>query len=180
MNQERIVCCALLLSLASCTLFLDSRATVGMVELRPGTEKRFELRHLPDSREIVLGLRTSNCELRDSETRVSIVMKDENNREVINEDRRLKDFLWMGSSPTECVPSFGFIRGKSRERPLNAQGDTCGERIYTGADYGYGTYFRSRKDGLYTLIIRVDGGLGLERSVEVQLQDYGQFFERGC
>ena len=169
---------ALSLLLVSCVLFY-SQVTVGKIELKEGVEQRIKLSDLPDSRELVVGIGISSCDLRRSDRRIAILMKDENDHVVINEDRRLRDFAWMGKG-NECAPAFGYIRGKWRERPMNASGDTCGEPIYTGADYGNGTSFKSRGNGIYMLIVTVYGGRDSDGPAEVKLMDEGPFVVSGC
>lgn len=176
--SSKIPCLGILLLLPSCALFY-SQITAGTFELKEGVEQRIELRNLPDSREIVVGLGISRCELRRSDRRIEILMKDENDRTVINEDRALKDFAWMGKG-NECAPAFGYIRGAWRERPVNARGDTCGEPIYTGTDYGSGTSFKSRGDGRYALVVRVHGGRHSDGAVDITLVDEGPFVPSGC
>jgi hypothetical protein len=169
---------ALSLLLVSCALFY-SQVTVGKVELKQGVEQRIELRDLPDSRELVVGIGITSCDLRRSDRRIAILMKDENDRVVINEDRRLRDFAWMGKG-NECAPAFGYIRGEWRERTLNDSGDTCGEPIYTGTDYRNGTAFKSRGNGKYALVVTVFGGRDSDGPAEVKLMDEGRFTVSGC
>jgi hypothetical protein len=178
--KRPILVFAPVLALTACATLFYSRVTVGVVELQDAAEQRIQLRDLPDSRELVVGVGIANCELRNSERRISISVTDEHGKVVINEDRRLKDFRWTPEGSAACAPAFGYIRGEARERTLNSRGDTCGEPIYTGADYGYGTYFRSRKDGVYTLVVRVHGARGSDGSAEVKIMDDGPFMGSGC
>ena len=168
----------MLLLLPSCALFY-SQVTAGVVELKDGIQQRIELRNLPESREIVLGIGIASCELRGSDRRIAILMKNENDQVVIDEDRPLKELSWMGKD-NECAPAFGYVRGRWRERPLNQRGDTCGTPVYTGADYGNGTSFKSRADGKYTVVITVHGRGQSDGMADIKLIDEGPFAASGC
>lgn len=179
MKAHNIILAVLSPYFAGCAPLFYSQMTVGTIELKTGAEQRIQLHDLPESRELVIGLNVSNCDLLKSENHVAILMKDESGHVVINEDRRLKDFSWM-RGVNQCTPAFGYVRGEGRERPLNDHGDTCGEPIYTGADYGYGTYFKSRSNGVYTLVVKSYGGTDSLGSADIRLMDDGPFVAKGC
>lgn len=85
---------------------------------------------------------------------VELRLENERGEAVLHQRGRLSEWVWSGSL---AAPKAAFVygRGKSAEVRLNA---TAVENRREGvrADAGWGTYFTPRRNGRYTLLLKVE------------------------
>jgi len=152
---------------------------LGEIDLAQAEEKHFRVEGLPADREFILGinLELGDCAIEKSDMRIALEMTDEHGNPVISENRSLHELTWS-TGRDECVPAFGYVRGRAEEVPINKEGAVCMRPIITGADHGRGTYFVTRSSAAYEVSVRVYGKptvpLGVH-SAKVFIEDNGAY-----
>jgi hypothetical protein len=84
-----------------------------------------------------------------------LLVENEKGEVVIDQRAPLNQWVWSGAinRPSE---SFVYARGDEREIPIGA-GTIRRERANVRADEGWGTYFTPRRDGRYTVNLKIQG-----------------------
>jgi hypothetical protein len=154
-------------------LYAANRYTVELADLRKSevTSLKLQLTSLPEV-EFTLGFdiraRLPGDAILDTKpisAPAHLVVENERGEVVIDQRAPLNQWVWSGAINRKSE-SFVYARGDEREIPIGA-GTIRRERTNLKADEGWGTYFTPRRDGRYTVNLKIQA-----RDSKVQLDDF--------
>jgi hypothetical protein len=136
------------------------KLSLGRLDLSMEGKSTYQLKGLPEET-FIIGLyvvRLTSDSVRIIETKplkpaIKLRLLNERDEVVIDEYAGLDRWVWSGGRDVTCC-SFVYLRGRSVEIPTGGGGVRV-ERTDEGADDGWGTYFVPRRNGVYTLDVRV-------------------------
>ena len=135
----------------------------GAVDFSTTSRHVFRFGKLPKAKSWMVGLAVEPEVGRPAQDRlddavVSMLVTNERNESVIAERKRINDWVWelIGNNQVGIGPSFVYLRGQSRDIPIDNNGTIRIENTGIKADGGWGTYFEPRHAGRYTLVLTVE------------------------
>jgi len=143
--------------------FASNRYTVDLADLRKPevTNLRLQLTSLPEV-ELTLGfdIHASSpgeaiWDSRPISALAHLLVENERGDVVIDQRAPLSQWVWSGAVDRKSE-SFVYARGQEREVPVGP-GTVRLERANVKADNGWGTYFTPRRDGQYTVNLKIQG-----------------------
>jgi len=132
------------------------RVTLGKFPFSQGTTASFVASGLPNRR-FILGVELSNknCQVMDSAAEINFVVYDEHHQVVVKEKHAFYQLVWDKKLNQKCDRPFGYVKAAAKEISIG-NGNVCMRPIYSGADYGTGSSFISRNNGIYHIVISIE------------------------